>query len=237
MLLRDSDVGVEVLLLRRGTGAPFVGGSYVFPGGLVDATDHPGAMASFCGHLDDNRASELLGIERGGLAFWVAAIRESFEEAGILMARRRDTIDPTSPFDILTTNAADLGRRRSISFADMCAANDLVLLTDWLHPVSRWISPATANPRYDTWFFVARVPAGQVVDHDPVEMTASRWIRPHDALHFPHPAELPLTIPTRRNLELLDGHATVDAALQAIRSARLEETVRTTPRSPRRGWR
>jgi 8-oxo-dGTP pyrophosphatase MutT (NUDIX family) len=220
MLLRDGEVGIEVLLLRRGSKAPFFGGTYVFPGGLVDNTDNADLMAPFCGHLDDARASELLDVEHGGLAFWVAAIRECYEEAGIFLARQRHS---TVPMDVLSIGPSELlrvaGRRPVTDIADVCSRYDLVLLAHWLHPVSHWVSPTTVTPRYDTWFFVAPAPQGQTAVHDPAEIADSRWIAPNAALQLADTDEMALTIPIRKNLELLRGYATTDAALEAMRRA------------------
>ncbi|HNA34892.1 MAG TPA: NUDIX domain-containing protein, partial [Microthrixaceae bacterium] len=90
MLLRDGSDGPEVCLMQRNLNSDFVGGAYVFPGGAVDPADADADVADRCPDLDDAEASRRLGLAVGGLAFWVAAIRESFEEAGVLLARHAD---------------------------------------------------------------------------------------------------------------------------------------------------
>ena len=90
MLLRDGTEGVEVFMMRRTLNAAFVGGFYVFPGGAVDAADRHAEVEASCLGLTDADASEQLGIPSGGLAFWVAAVRECFEEAGVLLAAGPD---------------------------------------------------------------------------------------------------------------------------------------------------
>ncbi len=93
MLLRDGPEGVEVFMLRRTLSASFAGGQYVFPGGKVDGEDHSAQFEPVCDGLDDAAASQRLGLEHGGLAWLVAAVRECFEEAGVLLARRSDAGD------------------------------------------------------------------------------------------------------------------------------------------------
>ena len=91
LLVRDAEpTGVEVFVLRRTANAVFAADMYVFPGGRVDDVDHAAELEPYCDGLDDATASARLGIDHGGLAFWVAAVRECFEEAGVLLARRRD---------------------------------------------------------------------------------------------------------------------------------------------------
>src|SRR3954467_5124027 len=85
-LVRDADAGLEVLMLQRNFQSGFMPGMFLFPGGAIDPGDEAAAVVSRCAGLDDERASEALGMDRGGLAYWAAAIRESFEEAGVLLA-------------------------------------------------------------------------------------------------------------------------------------------------------
>jgi 8-oxo-dGTP pyrophosphatase MutT (NUDIX family) len=94
MLVRDGDDGAEVFMLRRTLDAAFAGGMYVFPGGRVDDADHAEDLEPICDGLDDERASAVLGLRHGGLAYWVAAVRECFEEAGVLLARPVDRREP-----------------------------------------------------------------------------------------------------------------------------------------------
>ena len=90
ILARNSTEGVEVLMMQRTTAVDFATGMHVFPGGAVDPTDHHPEIASLCVGLDDQRASQMLGIEQGGLAYWIAAIRECFEESGLLLGYRNE---------------------------------------------------------------------------------------------------------------------------------------------------
>ncbi len=112
MLVRDGADGLEVFMLRRALGASFAGGVYVFPGGRVDAADHAAELEAICDDLDDRQASARLGLDRGGLAYWVAAIRECFEEAGVLLARPVDGDDAIRFDDPSTEQRFDAARRR-----------------------------------------------------------------------------------------------------------------------------
>lgn len=219
MLVRDGDGGLEVFMLRRALGASFAGGVYVFPGGRVDPADHAGELDSVCDDLDDRQASARLGLDRGGLAYWVAAIRECFEEAGVLLARPVDG-DAAIRFDDPTTERRFDAARRAVhsgerSLVDVCAGEGLTLLTGLVHYVSHWITPIGEPKRFDTRFFLALAPAAQEPLHDNSETIASLWVTPRDALARAAAGELQLYPPTIRNLEFLAQHASAEMALAA----------------------
>ena len=194
MLVRDAPAGaqgdadpggLEVFMLRRNLQSDFVGGAYVFPGGGVDDHDRHRRLESICRGRDDADASERLGIEAGGLAYWVAAIRESFEEAGVLLAYgcdgemiRLDQPEVAARF-VEHRRAVDRGERRLV---DVCADEQLQLAVDGIHYFSHWITPEGAPRRYDTRFFVARAPRRRCRVHDDHEVIANLWVRPADAL-------------------------------------------------------
>ena len=221
MILRDAPGGLEVFMLRRNLNSDFVGGAYVFPGGGVDDADRHADLDAICQGRSDASASAQLGIEHGGLAYWVAAVRECFEEAGLLLARPAGQVggdvvrldDPTvaARFDVHRT-AVDSGARRLV---DVCLEEGLQLAVDTIHYFSHWITPLGAPRRYDTRFFVARAPEAQVGLHDDREVIANLWIRPTDALARHHAGEFELIFPTIRSLEVLQRFGTVDAALDA----------------------
>lgn len=221
MLVRDGVGGLEVFMLRRTLSAAFAGGMYVFPGGRVDDADHAEELEAICDGLDDSAASALLGLEHGGLAYWVAAVRECFEEAGVLLARRADGASPLQ-FDepdvarrFASARHAVHGGQRSLSA--VCDEESLVLLTDDIHYVSHWITPIGEVRRFDTRFFLARAPQAQEPLHDDAETIESIWVRPADALDRHRAGELAMIPPTIANLEFLRPHATADAALDAAR--------------------
>ena len=219
MLVRDGAGGLEVFMLRRALGASFAGGVYVFPGGRVDAGDHAAELEAICDDLDDAQASAQLGIDRGGLAYWVAAIRECFEEAGVLLARPVDSDDAIRFDDPATEQRFDAARRAvhsgDRSLVELCAGEGLRLLTGLVQYVAHWITPIGEPKRFDTRFFLALAPAAQEPLHDDSETIASLWVTPREALSRGAAGELQLYPPTIRNLEFLDQHASAELALAA----------------------
>jgi 8-oxo-dGTP pyrophosphatase MutT (NUDIX family) len=212
MLVRDGVDGLEVFMLQRTLSAAFARGQYVFPGGKVDGDDHADEFEPFCDGLDDEAASASMGLDHGGLAWLVAAIRECFEEAGVLLARssgsheivRFDARDVEERFN-MARHAVHDGDR---SLIDVCRDEDLVLLTDRIHLVDHWITPVGERRRFDTRFFVAAAPEGQEPLHDDKETIASRWVRPADALELWRAGELQMFPPTVASLRFLGRHAT-----------------------------
>ena len=219
MLVRDAPA-LEVFMLRRTLAAEFMGGAHVFPGGAVDAGDRAPGLLDRCRGPDDSTASTQLGLHAGGIGFWVAAIRESFEEAGVLLARSAATgrlvdLDEPGAAARLETARREVGRGER-PFVDVVVGEDLLLDTGALHLFSHWITPLGAPRRYDTWFFVAAAPEGHAYLHDDSETVASVWIRPADALAGAEQGELEIIFPTMRNLEQLARFATARELLDAV---------------------
>jgi 8-oxo-dGTP pyrophosphatase MutT (NUDIX family) len=218
MLVRDGNDGLEVFMVRRNPQSEFVGGAFVFPGGAVDEHDAHPAMAEHCVGLVDVDASTALGIGAGGLAYWVAAIRETFEECGLLLAYDRD--GAVVRFDRPHTEARFVGHRRRVdagemSMVDLCRTEQLTLASDAVHYFSHWVTPVGPPRRYDTRFFVARAPEAQVGLHDDRETVASLWVRPADAIERARAGELEIILPTARNLEALTRFDRADDVLAA----------------------
>jgi 8-oxo-dGTP pyrophosphatase MutT (NUDIX family) len=226
MLVRDAAAGgIEVLMVRRAAAAAFAGGMYVFPGGRVDEADGDEAVAAFVDGVDDATASAALDLPRGGLAHWVAAIRECFEEAGLLLAR--PAVDGAS---------ADRGavHRGELSMAELCRRHGVRLDAGALRYVSHWVTPVgETSRRFDTRFFLAAAPAGQDGRHDDVELVDSRWLAPGDALAAAERRELMLMPPTEANLRLIADCSTVAAALARADATgpprRIEPRIRRGP--------
>ena len=224
MLVRDGVDGMEVLMLRRNPAAVFAADAWVFPGGAVDPVDADVPATAVLGPTDSD-ASTTIGVPSGGLAFFVAAARECFEEAGVLLARHAGTgavLDTSSDLDSLRFGKHRrelLAGRRSLT--EMIAAEDLILdLTDVVY-VSRWITPQGPPRRFDTRFFLAAAPGGQVASHDTSETVESVWTTPSLALDRRRAGDIHLVFPTIKNLEALarfDTTAELLAAARAIRS-------------------
>jgi 8-oxo-dGTP pyrophosphatase MutT (NUDIX family) len=219
MLVRDGDRGLEVFMLRRTAAAVFAAGMYVFPGGKVDAADAEATIAAHCAGLDDALASRVLRLPSGGLRFWVAAIRECFEEAGVLLA---EPVGGGGPLSFHETEVAERFNRYrrevhrgSLSLAALCEREGLRLTADSIGYVSRWITPMGQARRFDARFFVARAPQRQEPLHDDHETVESLWVRPADALERYRAGDLGMFTPTVSNLEFLDSHTSADAAVAA----------------------
>ena len=220
LLIRDADAGgIEVFMLRRTFNAAFASGMFVFPGGKVDDIDGVDEIAELCDGLTDEHASSLLGISSGGLAYWVACIRECFEEAGVLLARhedtgeviRFDTPEVEEKFSMERHNIHD----GSVALLDLCKKEGLRLATDDIYYVSHWITPMGERRRFDTRFFIARAPSAQEPLHDDGETIESFWISPQEAIERAHEKDLMLMPPTKANIEFLLPHKSTDEVLAA----------------------
>ncbi len=213
LLLRDGEAGLEVLMTRRSLTASFAPGAYVFPGGGVDPLD---------------AASHALATRRPGqsalhLTQAIAAIRESFEELGVLLAQHADG----RPADQQDIAALD----RSQPFAAQCKARNLLLAADSVYVLAHWVTDRDLPRRFDVPFLVARMPTGQTPVADGQEQFEPVWVRPADALARHTAGQFFIIFPTIRTLERLQGYDTVDAVLQAC--AATEEPLWTS--CPRAG--
>ncbi|MGH9293386.1 MAG: NUDIX hydrolase [Acidimicrobiales bacterium] len=209
--------GMEVLMLRRNLESTWVGGAHLFPGGALDAEDRSAEMASFCRGRSDAEASAVMGVVEGGGAFFVAAVRECFEEAGILLAATG--AGPVSFSDPADARRFEEHRRRlnagEVSLASICRDEGLVLELDRLGYFSHWITPEGSPRRYDTRFFVAVVPEHQEALCDDHEVVDSIWIEPGDALERHAAGEIDLLLPTTKNLEAISRFTAADDLLAA----------------------
>ncbi len=219
LLLRDGSDGLEVFMLRRNLNSDFVGGAYVFPGGAVDPEDRHADLDEICEGRCDDDASRRLDIASGGLAFWVAAIRESFEEAGVLLAYDRSgqivDLDHHAGVERWAEHrrAVDTSERRLI---EVCAQEELRLAVDGMHYFGHWITPEGAPRRYDTRFFMAAAPVNQTPLHDDHEVIANEWLRPADGLARVEAGELTMMPPTTASLRAI---ARFDCAADALAAA------------------
>jgi 8-oxo-dGTP pyrophosphatase MutT (NUDIX family) len=228
ILVRAGAAPLEVLMLRRHPASVFAADAWVFPGGQVDEADTvpPSGLA---GGLTDAEASAILGIASGGLAFWVAAVRECFEEAGILLARPAGAAapgaEPARSFGpVNRLDAARLARHRRDLHAgrrtlgQVLAAEGLVLDLGAVYYVSHWITPPGDSRRFDTRFFLAAAPPAQVASHDAAETVDSLWTTPAAVLRRYTAGEVRLLFPTIKNLETLALFDTVEQLLEAARA-------------------
>jgi 8-oxo-dGTP pyrophosphatase MutT (NUDIX family) len=214
MLVRDDPDSqvpdLQVFVLRRTLAAVFVAGATVFPGGAVDPADDD--VAPYLVGMDEPAAARELGLESGGLARRVAAVRECFEEAGILLARDRESGEPAPPLPAWR-DAVNAGHA---TLAQVLANENLVVDARDLRVFSHWLTPLGAPRRYDTWFFVAPAPEGHEGEHDDSELVASEWVRPRDALQRFASGEIELIFPTMRSLDVLTRFASAADLLAAL---------------------
>jgi 8-oxo-dGTP pyrophosphatase MutT (NUDIX family) len=231
VLVRDAEPGgIEVFVLRRTAAAAFAAGMYVFPGGRVDEIDSAASMAAYCDGLDDATASARLGIESGGLAFWVAAVRECFEESGVLLARHRDGADATIVGDA-DRRAVHAGE---LSMEKLCRRDDLVLDLGAIRYVAHWVTPVgETNRRFDTRFFLAASPPDQEGVHDDSELVHSMWVDPAEAIAQAEARSLLMLPPTIAVLRLIAGCASLAEALEVADAigtpTRIEPRLRRDP--------
>lgn len=210
-MLRDAANGVEVFMLKRSSTLVFSPRAHVFPGGAVDAADHDDAHAAWCALLDPAPPIPV--------AFFIAALREAFEEAGLLLAR--DAAGTLVRLNDPETVERFALHRKAIhtgdaSIGEVCAAEGLVLAIDELVLFGHWVTPSGAPRRYDTRFFAARAPDHQDASPDGYETTLGLWIRPVDMLAANDAGEVELILPTRRTLEQLARFGSVEQALTGL---------------------
>ncbi|MBI5720824.1 MAG: hypothetical protein KIT17_09200 [Rubrivivax sp.] len=219
VLVRDGPRGLETLMVVRHHEIDFARGAAVFPGGKVAAADR------------DPRLRERSPVSGGDdleLSLRVAAVRETFEESGLLLVRRGNRL-------LGGEDRAEMHRRwrervaaSAEVFVEMVVAEQLELALDLLHPYAHWVTPEVSPKRFDTHFYIALAPEGQVAEHDGWEAVDSFWVRPLDALDDCEQRRRTIIFPTLCNLALLAQSADANAAVDAARARpvrRLQPTL------------
>ena len=218
VLTRDGEDGLEVLLMHRHRRSGFVPGAWVFPGGRVDAADGDPALLDRCRGVEPDPAP----------SFWMAALREAFEETGVLLARRPGDEGDWVPD---ASSEPELEQLRRSLMDDQATLLDIVTRLDarldarpMVH-AAHWVTPVVEPRRYDTHFFVAAVPEGRDARPDPREMVDATWLAPAVALERFEAGALPMVFPTVKTLESLAGHPSTDAVLAAFRERTVERIL------------
>jgi 8-oxo-dGTP pyrophosphatase MutT (NUDIX family) len=210
LLLRDSAARreVEVFMMVRHYEIDFASGALVFPGGSVDENDR-----EIIARPELYSGGE--GLDADALSFRVAAIRETFEESGILLARPKGSkklLDAARASEIEAAHRAALCEGK-INFLNVLADSGLWLALDELTPYAHWITPEGMSKRFDTWFFLAAAPPDQLGAHDGRESTDSIWVSPREALQGGESGRFKLPFPTTRNLIKLGKQSSVGSVL------------------------
>ena len=221
MIVRD-DPEFQVLMVQRASKAVFGASAWVFPGGRVDPEDAVPDPTLAVGRTDEE-ASEILEVPGGGLAWWIAAIRETIEEAGLLLLDEAASlaVGPDALAEVRSSVQAD-----SAALFPKLAEHGLQLDLGALYEVARFITPVGPPRRFDTRFFIAAAPVGQVVSPDESEVVNARWVSPAEALDLWSSDDFPLMSVTHRMLACLRRYDDVHAVLATARSRPESRRVR-----------
>ncbi len=214
IILRDGAEGIEVFMVVRHHEIDFASGALVYPGGKVDEQDSDPRWARFA----------TIPAEVPAPAYWVAAARETFEEAGLLLARNPERaghlVLPERAHAIVERYQKPLNAGE-LSFCDVVERENLVLATDLMVHFAHWITPVGMPKRFDTQFFLVAAPMEQAGAHDGSESVEGIWVRPQQAIEDAEAGRRTLVNATRMNLQKLARSLTVRDAVQAARASRV----------------
>lgn len=230
LLLQAGQSPLEVFMVVRHHQIDFASGALVFPGGKVDPGDGDPRLAPRVRGCD--------GLDDTARAFRVCAVREAFEECGVLLARVRG-----SQALVPAARLAELGDRWQkalvegrATMMEMAEAEDLELACDLMVPFSHWITPTFVPKRFDTWFFVAEAPADHLAVHDGSESVDSVWISPQQALADLEAGKRTIIFPTRLNLMMLGESGSVADAMNRARTAPIKTVLPWIEERDGRKW-
>ncbi len=222
---------IEVLLVLRNSRSSFVPGYHVFPGGSIDAGDYAPGIERFISGVNRNQASQLLKDmtqPEKALGAWIAGIRETFEEVGVLIARKMDGLPVTirsREESLRFSRYRQALIRGEIRFTQMLEAEELVLPVDCLHYFSHWITPELFPLRYNVRFFVAEAPEGQTVICDGVELTDHIWLRPSVALNDYETGKIEMILPQIMTLTELSNFKTIKEVIESVKERNIAATL------------
>ena len=229
ILLRDrADSLYEFLLMRRGRNQAFMGGAFVFPGGSLDESDLNPELAACVAGFSATDAKRLLQEndlpEAVAFGLFMAAIRETFEEAGVLLARgeRGGRFNPAASETAARLDACrrELHEQR-LTLAELAHRENLLFAPDLLIPYAHWITPEIEGRRFDARFFLALLPEGQIPVHDRMELTESRWLDSATALAEHAAGRIVLMPPTLKTVEELLGFSDTESLFSAARARQI----------------
>ncbi|MDO8785450.1 MAG: hypothetical protein Q7J12_04455 [Syntrophales bacterium] len=225
ILLRESPdsagKGIEVLMVRRHPNNAFAPSRYVYPGGALDEDDYVSGIENFCNGLDQGKAQRLIdniSPPEKALGAWVAGIRETFEEVGLLLAYEKDgtlvSLEAEERAERFKSYRLLLNEGK-IKLKEVLEKEGLTLATDRIHYFSHWVTPEPLPLRYDVRFFVSEAPENQEPSHDGFELVEHRWIKPQDALSEYKHQNFNLVLPTIMTLRELCRFKTVEEAVRS----------------------
>jgi 8-oxo-dGTP pyrophosphatase MutT (NUDIX family) len=224
ILLRSRELGgFDVFLLKRHAKSSFMGGNYVYPGGRVDRDDGSSEIHSLSKGMTFEESQKILGetlSPEESFAHWVAAIRELFEEAGVLLAYDQNG----NLFQLTNRDQREkfllyrkLLQESSINICEIAQKEGLLFALDQLHYYAHWITPEAQSQRFDTRFFLTHFPSGQEASHDQKETTAGIWITPKEALEENLKGNVILSPPTLKTLEDLSRYKSVEDIFYSLK--------------------
>ncbi|OGP75733.1 MAG: hypothetical protein A2V86_13060 [Deltaproteobacteria bacterium RBG_16_49_23] len=229
ILLRDNLAeGFEVFLLKRHEKSSFMGGNFVYPGGRVDRNDGSLEICSHCKGVSPEQAHQIFGASispEESLAYWVAGIRELFEEAGVLLAYDHSATplilkNPRQREKL--SHYRDLLQKDRSTICQLVEEKNLLLAVDQLHYYAHWITPEARSERFDTRFFIACHPEGQEATYDQKETTVGIWLTPKQALEENLKGKAALSPPTLKTLEDLSRFKNIAEVFNTLGKAKIQ---------------
>jgi 8-oxo-dGTP pyrophosphatase MutT (NUDIX family) len=231
ILLRDTLKGVKTFLIQRHVASSFMGGLYAFPGGNLEVEDFSEELLAHVKGITEKEAWAILGRKSSpqiALAHWVSGIREVFEEVGVLFAK--DGRGNLISFEDETRKKTfkryrELINKGEMTFSQLLHQENLRLAADSLIHYSHWITPEARKKRYDTHFFMALVPEGQIPSADQKEITAGIWLTPQQALKANISGDIPLTPPALCMLEELAPFSSAEDIIGSARERNMSDPI------------
>ena len=231
MIVRDSDIGVQVFMMKRSLRSSF-GGIWVFPGGILEDQDQDIAKKNYFSGINEKKAKAILNYDQESLTYWIASLRETFEETGALIANR----DNNSFFTPTEDEAINLERLRSdlnngkISFISILKQLNLKIALERLIYISHWITPDVETKRYTTRFFLTSLNEEVTMTHDDLEGTDSKWIGINEALEAHKAGRISLIMPTIKNLESISSYKNTQEMISAKNAIKAKDIPAIEPK-------
>ena len=231
MIVRDSDIGVQVFMMKRSLRSNF-GGIWVFPGGILEDQDQDIAKKNYFNGIDEKKAKAILNYDQESLTYWIASLRETFEETGALIANRENN----SFFTPTEDEAINLERLRSdlnngkISFISILKQLKLKIALERLIYISHWITPDVETKRYTTRFFLTSLNEKVTMTHDELEGTDSKWIGINEALEAHKAGRISLIMPTIKNLESISSYKNTQEMISAKNAIKAKDIPAIEPK-------